>query len=443
MDSVKKIFTLMVVATSGLCSFAQNLISDEDFKFLEQMTKDVVESSRVKSGDKARDVVNNLGGTIIRPGGRDCYPSYWVRDYAMSVASGFITKEEQKFHLMITAKTQCDHSWITKNGSLIPAGAITDHIRLNDALPVYYPGTYSYTEQGTTEWGKMPPVGDHFHFINMAYLYYKSTNSADFLNEKINGTKLINRLELAYNVPTTPHNSHVIYTTANFRCVDHGFRDSIHITGHLCFSTLLKYRASYELAELLELVGEKEKAQKYRKIGESIKADVPKIFMGEKGMLKASTGMGALYDVWSTAVAVYFNVLEGDVAKKACKILADAYKNGTLCQRGNPRHIIKGDDFSKDSMWEKANSGNNVYQNGAYWGTPVGWVAYAIAQVDVASARKMVAEYIAELRENDYRKGENFNSPIECFNLDNGHSQNPVYMTTVTSPYIVFRNLRK
>ena len=47
MNTFKKTFITAMIATSSVFAFAQNLISDEDFKFLEQMTKDVVESSRV------------------------------------------------------------------------------------------------------------------------------------------------------------------------------------------------------------------------------------------------------------------------------------------------------------------------------------------------------------------------------------------------------------
>ena len=38
---------------------------------------------------------NRTGNTIIRPGGRNCYPAFWVRDYAMSLETGFITTKEQ------------------------------------------------------------------------------------------------------------------------------------------------------------------------------------------------------------------------------------------------------------------------------------------------------------------------------------------------------------
>ena len=121
----------------------EQILSDSDFNFLKELTKDVVDSSRIYPGQMIAGQYgpNNTGGVLIRPGGRDCYPSFWIRDYAMSLESGFISNEEQKHMLLLTASTQCDQPWITEGGSMVPYGAIADHIRIDDGLPVYFPGT--------------------------------------------------------------------------------------------------------------------------------------------------------------------------------------------------------------------------------------------------------------------------------------------------------------
>lgn len=436
------IFAALCSAAATIFASSQ-IVSDADFDFLEKITRDTIESSRVESGAKAGGRVNNLGYTIIRPGGRDCYPSFWVRDYAMALPSGFITLEEQKNMLLLTAKTQCDAPWITKKGALVPAGAIADHVRIEDGLPVYFPGTYSWAEQGAARWGRTPPVCDHFYFVDMAYFYFKNSKSSEFLKLSVNGKTMMERLEAAFNAPATDGCSRLVYTTAEFRAVDHGFKDTVGATGHLCYSSLLKFKAANELAELSEALGDAAKAEKYRGVAASIKADIPKYFLCKNGMLKAATQSCAQCDVWATSVAVRLGVLEGAAADAACRALAGAYKSGRLCQRGNVRHVPLGEDFSGKTMWEKSSAAPGKYQNGAYWGTPVGWVALAIARADIGAARRMAAEYIAELRQNDYRKGENFGAPYECFNENAGGGQNPVYMTSVASPYIAFKNARE
>jgi len=61
-----------------------SIIHINDFKFLEELTKDVLESSRIYPGQAVPlgFGTNNTGGILIRPGGRDCYPAFWIRDYS-------------------------------------------------------------------------------------------------------------------------------------------------------------------------------------------------------------------------------------------------------------------------------------------------------------------------------------------------------------------------
>lgn len=422
---------------------SEGILSYRDFNFLETLTKDVLESSRIFPGQEVSPNFgpNNTGGTLIRPGGRNAYPSFWIRDYAMSLESGLIPLVEQKHMLSITASTQCDQTWITKGGSMIPMGAIADHVRIDDGLPIYFPGTYSYEDQGTPEWGMLPPLSDQFFFINMAYNYIKKSSDDQFLLTEINGIFLIDRLELAYNVPPTQNGSQIVYTTENFRGVDFGFRDQVTITGELSFPSILKYRASLELAWLMEKLGNSDKASGYREKARKLKNSIPNSFMDSRGMLKASTGMSQQADVWSTALAVYLGIIEDDKLKKTSQFLANAYMDGSLSYKGNIRHVLTTDDYSESTAWENSLAKKNTYQNGAYWGTPTGWVVYAIAQTDLASAKKLASEYIAELRENDYRKGKEYGAPYECFH-PSGHNQNPVYLTSVSCPYAVFKKLK-
>ena len=56
-------------------------------------------------------------------------------------------------------------------------------------------------------------------------------------------------------------------------------------------------------------------------------------------------------------------------------------------------------------------------------------------------ARRVFDEYIAHLREQDFRRGEQFGAPWECFGKDGAHRQNAVYMTSVTLPLSVLQQL--
>jgi len=431
---------VFVISLSGQDKIQRSsLLSNNDFEFLKGLTKDVLESSRIYPGQKISDEFgpNNTGGTLIRPGGRSCYPAFWIRDYAMSLESGFVTSEEQKHMLQLAASTQCDEAWIANGGSMIPAGSIADHIRIDDSRPIFFPGTYDFIGQGNKKWGMTPPYCDQFFFIHMAYYYIKSTSDFQFLTTEINGVRLIDRMEMAFKVPPTRQNGVIVYTTDDFRGVDFGFRDAESITGELCMPSLLKYISAMQLSELFDKINRKDKADAYRLLATRLKKEIPIVFSEARGMLVASTGKSKQPDVWSTALAVYFGILEGDSLEKTCRFLRDAYKKGTLASRGNIRHVLTSDDYNESTVWESSLTEKNSYQNGAYWGTPTGWVCDAIARVDVGAAKQLAREYIDDLRAGDYRKGTEFGAPWECYNSKS--AQNAVYLTTVSCPYIVFK----
>jgi hypothetical protein len=270
----------------------------------------------------------------------------------------------------------------------------------------------------------------------MAYYYIKSTSDINILVAKINGKSLLDRLELAFNVPPTKKNDNLVFTVEPFNGVDFGFRDAIHITGELCFPSILKYKAAKELSELYSRIKDNDKATEYNLIALNIKRKLNKTFLNENGMLNASTGKSAQPDVWATALAIFMGLLNGDDQIKASNHLRNAYKNGKLAHEGNIRHIITDEDFNKTTAWEVAKVPKNIYQNGSFWGTPTGWVAYAISLVDTNSARQLVKEYIEHLKKYDYRKGENFGAPYECI-FGDFYKRGPVYLTSVSCPFIV------
>ena len=432
-------FAILLMPCALVQGQHKNILDTNDLTFLEEMVKDVMEASRIYPGQKiSKDFgPNQTEGVLIRPGGRTSYPAFWIRDYAMSIETGYVSEKEQKHMLVLTASTQSDSLIWTKWGTSIPKGSIADHIRIDDGKPIYFPGTYSFENQGEKKWGMQPPFCDQFFFIQMAYFYVKSFSKTIQLTNEIKGVKLIDRLEMAYQMPPSHPRSHLVQVDETNRGVDFGFRDAIYITGKLCYASLLKYQAAKQLAYLFAKMGNKSKALRYQHEANLLKISIKSTFIDTRGMLRASTGMSGQADVWATSLAINLGVLTGKSRLKAAQYLRDAYLRGELSQKGNIRHIVKSDDFSATSAWEKSVVPINTYQNGAYWGTPVAWVCQAIAFVDLPSAQKLAKEFIQELREGDFRKGDTFGSPWECFN--DKLTQNPVYLTSVAVPLIIFK----
>ena len=136
------------------------MVWKDKLAFLKNLTQDVVNASRILP--KAQIPIeetniptrNTTGITLICPGGRTCYPAFWIRDLAMDLGSGLITVDELKGMLFLTAQRQNgSNPWYLDTGAVVPPFAIPDHILLNGE-PVFFPGTYSSgPDQGGKEWG--------------------------------------------------------------------------------------------------------------------------------------------------------------------------------------------------------------------------------------------------------------------------------------------------
>ncbi|HPO14978.1 MAG TPA: hypothetical protein PLI09_16165 [Candidatus Hydrogenedentes bacterium] len=433
---------LILHGMSIIAADEKEFLSKTDMEFLTSLARAVLDESRVRAGAKAGDAGPNVtGNTLIRPGGRHDYPAFWIRDYAMSLDMGMITLEEQRHALFLTAKHQPDTEIALPTGSVLPPGSIPDHIGFGD-VPIFFPGILDdYEKQGGPRWGKLPCLDDAFFFIHMAAIYARQVSSTDFLKEVVNGKPLLQRLEEAYSMPPAHPDTGIVYTTEESRGVNFGFFDTVINTGDLLFASVLKYQASIELAELLDKANQSEKARQYREKAKSLKSVIPATFSSPSGFLKAATGISAQPDVWGTAYAVYVSALPSDVEKSACEALARALKEGTIAWRGQIRHVPTNAHFSTESPWEKCYAAKNTYQNGAYWDTPTGWVCYAVAKVDFPLAQAIAKDYLAELREGDFRKGPDYGSPWECMHHDNNHRQNPVYLASVSGPLAAFQRI--
>ncbi|NOX96513.1 MAG: hypothetical protein GXO98_00310, partial [Nitrospirae bacterium] len=348
-------------------------INPDKLTFLRGLTRDVVQEARILPGEELSSLAqpptrkNTTGITLIRPGGRSCYPAFWIRDFAMSLESGFIAPQELKGMLLLTARCQQGEEPVyLETGAVIPPFAIPDHILLNGE-PVFFPGTWSSgPDQGGEQFGFQPPFDDNYYFIEMAFHYFQKTGDRSIFSREINGFILLERLERAFAVPPCEENTGIVVTSEKDRGVNFGFFDAVYQTGHLLFASLLRFKAALNLGYIFERLGETRKAREYRKEADSIKKNIPAIFATSSGWLNATTGICKQHDVWGTAYAVYIGVLEGEVKKRALYAIRDAYRAGSLSCRGNIRHILTTENFSENSAWEKALPKINTYQNGAY-----------------------------------------------------------------------------
>lgn len=409
-----------------------SLCTDNDLDFLRKLVLSTLEGSRVSpgtTGPKDWPIRNTCGFALVTPG-RLGYPAFWIRDFSMASDSGLMPTQELENHLFLVARCQNgpDERKLT-SGAVLPPFAIPDHINF-DGKPVFYPGTYSSGEdQGAEPWGTYPPADDHFEFVHLAWLLSRQTRDQKFLFRKVGDLTLLDRLRAAFLSPVFDRQTGLFSTSLSARAVGFGFCDSVTVTGKVLYPSLLRWRAAKELFDLT-------KDRAFLKVADSISKAIPEAFWDERsGWLMAATEIGQQPDVWGTLLALHLGMVGSDRAVKIRKTVIEAYSRGTITLESAVRHIPTDHDFSNSSAWEKALPAKGIYQNGAYWHTPTGWLIEALFRGDKALGRKAFQDYVAHLRKGG-------DVPWECFNPELKHYQNGGYLASVAWPYSVLKDIR-
>jgi len=416
--------------------------------FFEDFTKATIESARVRLGERvSMDVPANTSGiTLIRPGGRNCYPAVWTQDFAITLGTGFVTPEEMADHLAFIARCQNGpRGRRLKSGAIIPPFAIPDHVLFN-GKPVFYPGTYSSgSDQGGEPWGIVPPSNNHFDLILIAHHLWKATGDPSFLRRRLDGISMIERLRRAFLVPRADAETGLIFTDSSRRAVGFIFCDSIYMTGHLLFASLLRWRAARQLADLERALKNGKKAETWLESTKLIPGAVAATFSEPArigGWLMAATQVGRQPDVWGTIYALYLGILSKKAARSALAEIVKALEEGTILYLGAVRHVPTNHDYSTATAWEKSPTEHNTYQNGAYWHTPAGWLISVLATDHPDWARRIFYDMMTHFREEDFRKGPEFNAPWECFGLNGRVQRNPLFLGSVVVPYGALRGMK-
>ena len=423
-----------------------------DLGFLAEITSAAVEASRVYPGQKTVSYRNQPGGesnslgfTLIRPGGRECYPAVWTQDFAMAFSSGFITPEEGLNHLRLIAERQNGpEERRLKSGAIVPSFAIADHINF-DGSAVFYPGTYSPGEdQGGEPFGLCPPVNNHYDFIWLASMLRDRLGSAAFLRQDARGMALFERLRRAFAAPETNAQTGLVVTKPERRAVGFLFCDSVYMTGQMLFASLLRWRAATQMQALEMALGTRDAAQSYARQAGLIARNLIPAFWSPAthgGWLKASTGVSGQADVWGTIYALDLGLLPPEIAREALRQILSDLEGGRIEFEGALRHVPLDRDASPTTMWDQSAAAHNRYQNGAFWHIPTGWLIEVLAQRSPETARTVFKAFIRHLRAESFLKGGAFGAPWECIGWNGAAKQNPLFLASVTMPYAAVSKL--
>ena len=216
---------------------------------------------------------------------------------------------------------------------------------------------------------------------------------------------------LVFNTPAAPN------------CT-YGFTDTVAKQGKLLFSSLLVLQAHDALAQWTAAMG-CGNSSAHSAAAAQLQQAVPAAFYDAASglFLACDTGANALPDVWGSALAVHLNATAS--AQQAASIVNVFVQNETtLFQQGQLRHLPGG------VFWGGCFTGcpaRGEYQNGAFWATPLAWVAPALARYGQAAfAMKQLQAAAASFTQAGV---------MECINVNLSYHGAEKYVDSATNAY--------
>jgi hypothetical protein len=193
-------------------------------------------------------------------------------------------------------------------------------------------------------------------------------------------------------VKLDPEGTGLVFVAEDDVTANWGFTDTIMKTGRELFCSVLRYAAAKTLTTIYQAAGSDASCE-WETAANQITNNLSCLGDDDSGLLFAADGIGKKPDVWGTAYALFTGALQGKWRDRAERSLVDLYPE--YCHRGHIRHLLVGD------YWERALAGaerviaqRDRYQNGAFWGTPAGWVAAVLQRRSPALASQTLNDLL-------------------------------------------------
>lgn len=334
---------------------------------------------------------------IHTPDGVANYKSLWTRDsyYMVEYAGDLMDKKEIKASIYYLLNGQRED------------GCMPDRVNVKGE-PVFSPGAPGN------------PMADHA-LDNGPFMAMMVCSYVNQHNDKSLFKEVEPQLRKGLDHVRVKENGLVYNDPKNPECV-YGFTDIVKKTGHLLFSSLLYYKANYDMYLLCEKY-ETGTSAIYKRRYEYVKQSIHKLYDQESGMFWAADVNCKQIDIWGSAYAVDLGVADEEQSQRIAQYLVDNHEETVM--KGQVRHLP-----GSDSHWEQLFHGceEGKYQNGAYWATPLAWMIPVYAKADPVLAKKMLETVISDFQENGIN---------ECINT--GYVKVPNFVVSATNVYSLVR----
>ncbi len=297
------------------------------------------------------------------------YEAFWLRDFVYTLEGSIDSYSEKELLDACSVFIR----------EVSADGAGVDCVTF-DGRPVYKPGLGTMGDN---------PVADGSQFtVAVAWHTYQKTKNSAFLGEIIDD--LVRTMSA---VPRNPQTGLVHIKDSEWDRCPYGFTDTVRMQGDVLFCSLLYVEAAGRLSDLLNVLGRKDDADRWKREAEATAKGIREVFWdSQTGLFRAATIRCREHHIWGSAFAVYLGVADERQSRAIATYFRDDYSQ--IVQEGQIRHLPGG------VYWETCSAARDTYQNGAYWATPAGWFVYTLDMVDPALADQTVVDLVASFKEN-------------------------------------------
>lgn len=404
-------------SAADMSTAGASFLKEDDYRWMLKKRDEMIPSLRSEMPN---------GVTVYSPGGYG--GNVWSRDYYYIAAGApeLVPAQEIRSVVELFLSKQLTDGRVPKNVNI---NLEADYVCWNmqgDPRDTRRKVIHGWQpEQNRANPAATKPEADAAQFlVLLAAEYVARSNDADFAKSAL--TSLHNamlsiprsRNGLVWIDPKAPHTSY-------------GFTDGVVKGGNELFCSLLFWQASGKMVQMAELAGRRDLQKYYRKQVKKIEKNISVLWDTNKGAFLAATEICRQVDIWGNAFLVWIDFPIGNKLPELLGFLAKNYDR--YVYEGQVRHLLAGEYWEASVSWPNDDPmEKDRFQNGAYWGTPAGWVAYALAQQTPELATRLLNDLVHFYqREGIY----------ECVGPDN-YKKIENYGSSLTLPLMAINRLR-
>lgn len=330
---------------------------------------------------------------MYTPDGSGQYAALWTRDFAYMIENGYDLIPQDHIRAAIEYLI----------GGQRKDGCIPDRVQA-DGLAVY--------EAGPIGNPLGDPPTDNSQFLVKAVWYYVQQRRDELFFLKVMDA-------LCQAMDYMPRNSDgLVYIHQGRPRSPYGFTDTVAKTGAVLFSSLLYWEACKCLTSLFRKTHHNKHAAIFEKRAALIEKNLTILWNDDPGIFMAASRDCRQIDTWGNIYALYINFPLGERKNRIVQFLAQNYER--FVNAGQVRHLPVPEYWEKTLMAVEP----GTYQNGAYWGTASGWLAWSLFE----SSPEIALQILLDLIEFYKRRG-----IYEC--ISPGEFKIKDYVVNVVNPF--------